>query len=109
MVTSLEATLFVVSDVFGDDGTHYEIPIYQRNYAWGVEEIEQLIDDVWLAAQAGAIEDFLGNLIVARRPAEPETEVVTFEVVDGQQRLTTLFMLLTYLGAAPKARLTYQS
>ncbi len=106
---SLEATLFAVGELFGEADTHNEIPIYQRNYAWGVEEIEQLIDDVWLAAQAGADEYFLGNLIVARRPAEPETDVVTFEVVDGQQRLTTLFMLLTYLGAAPKARLTYQS
>jgi hypothetical protein len=108
MVTSLEATLFAVSDVFGEDETHYEIPIYQRNFAWGVEQIEQLIDDVWAAAQAGD-DYFLGNLIVARKPPKPDMNHVTFEVVDGQQRLTTLFMLLTYLGVDSKTRLTYQS
>ena len=36
MVTSLEATLFTIGDLFGEEETHYEIPIYQRNYAWGV-------------------------------------------------------------------------
>ncbi|MEX5255077.1 DUF262 domain-containing protein [Kocuria arenosa] len=109
MTTTLKATLFTVGNLFGEGETHYEIPIYQRNYAWGVEQIEQLIDDVWVAAQEDADDYFLGNLIVARKPAEPKTNVVTFEVVDGQQRLTTLFMLLTYLKADPRARLTYQS
>lgn len=108
-MTTLEATLFTVGKLFDEAETHYEIPIYQRNYAWGVEQIEQLIDDVWVAAQAKANNYFLGNLIVARKPAEPKTNVVTFEVVDGQQRLTTLFMLLTYLRVDPKARLAYQS
>ncbi|MFI7744639.1 DUF262 domain-containing protein [Kocuria rhizosphaericola] len=109
MTNTLEATLFTVGKLFGKAKTHYEIPIYQRNYAWGVEQIEQLIDDVWAAAQADAGDYFLGNLIVARKPAEPKTDVVTFEVVDGQQRLTTLFMLLTYFRIDPRARLTYQS
>lgn len=108
-MTTLKATLFTVGELFGEVDTHYEIPIYQRNYAWGVEQIEQLIDDVWAAAQADADDYFLGNLIVALKPAEPKTNVVTFEVVDGQQRLTTLLMLLTYLRVDPKARLTYQS
>ncbi|MCJ8505263.1 DUF262 domain-containing HNH endonuclease family protein [Kocuria flava] len=108
-MTTLEATLFTVGELFGEGETHYEIPIYQRNYAWGVEQIEQMIDDVWAVAQADADDYFLGNLIVARKPAGPKTNVVTFEVVDGQQRLTTLFMLLTHLKVDPRARLTYQS
>ncbi|QNE14850.1 DUF262 domain-containing protein [Pseudarthrobacter sp. NBSH8] len=109
MITTLDANLFTVGKLFGKVDTHFEIPIYQRNYAWGVEQIEQLIDDVWAAAQGGADDYFLGNLIVAQKPAEAGTSVVTFEVVDGQQRLTTLFMLLKYLQVEPRARLTYQS
>jgi len=108
-ITTLQANLFTVGKLFGELETHFEIPIYQRNYAWGVEQIEQLIDDVWAAADEGADDYFLGNLIVAQKPAEAGMSVVTFEVVDGQQRLTTLFMLLKYLRVEPRARLTYQS
>jgi len=109
MIEKLAANLFTVGELFDEVKTHYEIPIYQRNYAWGVEQIEQLIDDVWAAAQAEADDYFLGNLIVARKPPGLRRDGVTFEVVDGQQRLTTLLMLLTHLGVAPKAQLTYQS
>lgn len=109
MTTNLEAKLLSVAELFDEADTHYEVPIYQRNYAWGVEQIEQLIDDVWAAAQADADGYFLGNLIVAPTGAVADAKSVTYEVIDGQQRLTTLFMLLIYLGRDPKAKLTYQS
>jgi hypothetical protein len=109
VTTTLQAELLSVGDLFGEAGAHYEIPIYQRNFAWGVEQIEQLVDDVWAAAQAGADDYFLGNLIVARKTDALGTSSITYEVVDGQQRLTTLFMLLTFLGSEARARLTYQS
>ena len=109
MGTNLKAALLSVGDLFGEADTHYEIPLYQRNFAWGVEQIEQLIDDVWAAAQADADDYFIGNLIVAPKRATSEPKYATYEVVDGQQRLTTLFMLLTYLGNESKAKLTYQS
>lgn len=65
----------------------YEIPIYQRNYAWQKEQIEQLIDDI------NDMEEmyFLGNLIVNKK------DIDTYEVIDGQQRLTTLYLLQKYL------------
>lgn len=65
----------------------YIIPIYQRNYAWSKEEIEQLLDDINDANG----KYYLGSLIVN------EIEENRFEVIDGQQRLTTLFLLLSYL------------
>ena len=70
----LQAKLFSVGDLFAEVHTSYEIPIYQRNYAWGVEQIEQLIDDVWTAAQDNAGNYFLGNLIVARRSLPPDVQ-----------------------------------
>ena len=109
MTTTMQADLLSVGALFGEAGTHYEIPIYQRNYSWGVEQIEQLIDDVWAAAEAGADDYFLGNLIVARKHSVAGADLATYEVVDGQQRLTTLFMLLAYLRVEARARLTYQS
>lgn len=65
----------------------YEIPIYQRNYAWEEKQITQLIDDIY--ASNGTY--FLGNLIVNQK--EPDV----YEVIDGQQRLTTLYLLEKYL------------
>lgn len=69
---------------------HYDIPIYQRNYAWGSEQIEQLIEDI----KSSKDEYFLGTLIVNQKDSN------VYEVIDGQQRLTTLFLLGRYLGLA---------
>lgn len=75
-----------VSSIFANSS--YIVPIYQRNYAWGEMQIEQLIEDI-----LGSSKDyFLGNLIVN------QTDHHVYEVIDGQQRLTTLFLLENYLG-----------
>ncbi len=72
--------------------TEYIIPIYQRNYAWGKDEIEQLLDDINDVPDNFTGKYYLGSLIVNRI----DTDV--FEVIDGQQRLTTLFLLLSFLN-----------
>lgn len=71
------------------DDYDYIIPIYQRAFTWGSEEIEQLIDDI---ADFEGENYYLGSLIVSKR------EDGKFEVVDGQQRLTALYILLSLLG-----------
>lgn len=74
-----------------DTNAHYVIPRYQRAYAWEDKEIVQLIDDI------NDIESsenyYIGSLVVSKVQGKPET----YEVVDGQQRLTTLFLLLQFL------------
>ncbi|NHN35341.1 DUF262 domain-containing protein [Paenibacillus agricola] len=67
----------------------YLIPLYQRAFAWEVKEIEQLIDDI---LNFETDNYYLGNLIVFERKDGK------FEVIDGQQRLTALYLLLTALG-----------
>ncbi|KJF91711.1 DUF262 domain-containing protein [Photobacterium leiognathi] len=89
-----------------DSKTQYVIPIYQRNYAWGATEIEQLIQDISDAAglitQADetvtAKQDkyYLGSLVVYQRTTHSQQHVV-YETIDGQQRHTTLSILLAYL------------
>ena len=74
-----------------DTNAHYVIPRYQRAYAWEDKEIVQLIDDI---NDIDLSENYyIGSLIVSKVHGKPET----YEVVDGQQRLTTLFLLLQYL------------
>ncbi len=72
-----------------DKGAHYVIPLYQRAYAWEDEEIVQLIDDI----NDSTGDYYIGSLVVAKVKGEEEV----YEVVDGQQRLTTLYLLLHYL------------
>lgn len=72
-----------------DKATHYVIPRYQRAYAWEDKEIVQLIDDI----NDSTGDYYIGSLVVAKVKGKVET----YEVVDGQQRLTTLYLLLHYL------------
>lgn len=77
------------------------IPIYQRNYAWVETQIVQLIEDIDSAVTLDTDigEYFLGNLILNKRDTlSDEGYLYTNEVIDGQQRLTTLYILCSYLG-----------
>lgn len=68
----------------------YKIPIYQRNYAWEREEIYALIKDVYDSLDKSVY--YIGTLVTYKR------EENIFEVIDGQQRLTTIYIILKALG-----------
>lgn len=77
----------------------YIIPTYQRNYAWEEGEITQLIQDVIDCMPAPGEPPrryYLGSLVVFARPGQGGV----FETIDGQQRLTTLSLLASYLRHA---------
>jgi len=71
-----------ISEIFPiEGGATYNIPIYQRNYSWNNNNIEELYNDV-INEETGY---YIGNLLVTRIPSTSD-----FDVVDGQQRLTTI-------------------
>lgn len=70
----------------------YEIPPYQRPYSWERENVEQLLQDVWEAYENAEPEYFIGSLITIEKVPDK-----LYEVVDGQQRLTTLNLILARL------------
>lgn len=80
-----------IEEIFHSD-EKYLIPLYQRPYAWRAEEIEQLIDDIKEAQKKNTGNYYLGTLVVFNR------SVNEYETIDGQQRLTTLLLLLHVLG-----------
>lgn len=82
-----------IAELFGE-GCVYRVPIYQRAYAWDTDEIETLLDDIRRAISHDT-QYYLGSLVVARRDSERNEAV--YEVIDGQQRLTTLYLLLAVL------------
>lgn len=73
----------------------YEIPAYQRPYSWEKGNVEQLLDDVWEAYEASDEEYFIGSLITIEQEQDQR-----YDVVDGQQRLTTLNLILSRLRDA---------
>jgi hypothetical protein len=78
---------------------NYTVPIYQRNYAWGEKEVVQLINDIKDYRKHNKKNNYyIGTLIVFNRNN-------IFEVIDGQQRLTTLYILISVLKN--KFNLTY--
>ena len=86
------------------NGDKYIIPIYQRNYAWGRDEIELLIQDISEALKNKGDKEnnyYIGSLVVAKRKDG-------YEVIDGQQRLTTLKLLLSYLDKNPNINLNFE-
>ena len=95
-----EITSLRVEDIFNSGNGKYKIPIYQRNYAWKEPQIRQLIQDIYDYYLKDNRENeneikkyYIGTLVV-----RPDKEKNTFEVIDGQQRLTTLSMLVAYLN-----------
>ena len=84
--------------IFEDD--NYIIPLYQRAFAWSDKEITQLIDDIY---DFEAEKYYIGSLIINVNSNG------LYEVIDGQQRLTALYLLLNYLGYRWKEdRLRYE-
>lgn len=82
-----------INDIyFSNRGTSvlYKIPIYQRNYAWEREEINALIKDVYDSLEKSVY--YIGTLVTYKRDEN------IFEVIDGQQRLTTIYIILKALG-----------
>ena len=104
MEKNLPLKEFSINDVFnGSDNVTYEIPIYQRNYAWEKDEIAALVRDVWDACEKSKGVYYIGTLVTY------DNDNTIFEVIDGQQRLTTLFLLLKALDKEVKNMLTYRA
>ena len=96
MVTeTIKASEKALVDVFCDK-FHFSIPPYQRPYAWTTEEAGELFEDLNFAMGTGdpieAPPYFMGSIVLIKAPKEPNADVV-----DGQQRLTTLTLLICVL------------
>lgn len=81
------AQLLVSSDM------QFQIPIYQRNYAWQKDEITALVQDVYDAWRKNSTSVYYIGTLVTHTIRKDE-----FEIIDGQQRLTTICLLLKVLN-----------
>ena len=74
-------------------GGQFVIPIYQRNYTWTAnKEVKQYFEDLQSVLEGKCDKHFLGILIYLDTPLDYSSR--EFSVIDGQQRLTTTFLIL---------------
>lgn len=90
----------------GDIAGSFRVLRYQRGYRWGRLEVERLLNDIW----ENGDKDYSLQPIVVKRDAED-----VWELVDGQQRLTTLYLIFIYMqrsglkNVGPQYSLTYDT
>lgn len=93
---TIRGSEYPIKKIFSDDFV-FTIPLYQRAYSWTTEEAEELLQDLLRAMDGynGSIDDlspyFLGSIVLIKGD-EPDAQII-----DGQQRITTLTMLLSIL------------
>ena len=80
-----------IRELFGNADALYKIPQYQRPYKWEDEQVDKLWEDIYEAYDNNEENYFLGSIITAK-PRDNEKSAYV-DVVDGQQRLTTLMIL----------------
>lgn len=81
-----------------DTDMDYIIPLYQRAYAWEDKQLTQLVEDI--SDISDDTNYYTGALVVSKQDDR-------YEVVDGQQRLTSLYLLMNCLGLEVKNTLTF--
>lgn len=84
-----------IGELYGNKDSLYKIPQYQRPYKWEDEQVYKLWDDIYEAWESDESNYFLGSIITAK-PRDDERSAYA-DVVDGQQRLTTLMILFCVL------------
>ncbi|MCX8518697.1 MAG: DUF262 domain-containing protein, partial [Methylophilaceae bacterium] len=92
-----------IDEIYNGEMATYEVPIYQRNYAWEKDEISALIQDVYDAYTTEKQTYYIGTLVSFHKGDQ------VYEVIDGQQRLTTINLVLRALGISIKNKLTYRA
>ncbi len=87
---TIDSKCLELEEVFSD---FYRVPAYQREYVWGTDQVERLLNDVFVPLEdvnfvtENASEYFIGSVVVC------PTTGPDYDVIDGQQRLTTLYLL----------------
>lgn len=95
---SIEGKAYPLIDILATEfRAYYQIPIYQRPYQWTEENCEKLLDDLFFNYEDDKKSDyFCGSLVLIA--ISEDSKVKTYDVVDGQQRLSTFILLAKVLA-----------
>ena len=107
MTENQEKGLKAISELLG---YKFVVPAYQRGYRWGDGEVRALLEDVWDYAKEPKAKFYCLQPVVVCEVSggDSASEKKTYNLIDGQQRLTTIYLILKYLGKKP-FELEYQT
>ncbi|WQX80483.1 DUF262 domain-containing protein [Helicobacter pylori] len=94
----MEGKAYPLKDILATEfEAYYQIPIYQRPYQWTEENCEKLLDDLFFNYEDDRESDyFCGSLVLVK--SDPNSKTETYDIVDGQQRLSTFILLAKVLA-----------
>ena len=83
-----------IKEIFNQNEFYFFIPDYQRGYRWGTLQVKQLLDDILTFLHTKTQNEFypLQPIVVFK-----DDEEKRYEIIDGQQRLTTIYIIFKYL------------
>lgn len=84
----------IISNFLNQNGQQYKIPVYQRNYEWSREQCDKLFFDIVQTAKRNQLH-FCGSIVF--QPLSPTKGINNHIIIDGQQRLTTMYILIKAL------------
>ncbi|GAA7596086.1 hypothetical protein JP0035_04320 [Helicobacter pylori] len=104
---SIEGKAYQLKDILATElSAYYQIPTYQRPYQWTEENCEKLLDDLLSSYECYKESDyFCGSLVLIAISKDSETNATTYDIVDGQQRLSTFILLAKVLATLYSERL----
>ncbi|WQT03826.1 DUF262 domain-containing protein [Helicobacter pylori] len=92
----MKATQSTINDFFALTGTIFSIPVYQRNYTWAEENCKKLLEDIVSISQNKKTH-YMSSITYILHPIDDGKslrQLQEFVIIDGQQRITTLMLLL---------------
>ncbi len=97
---SIKGEAYQLKDILATEfEAYYQIPIYQRPYQWTEENCKKLLDDLLSSYECYKESDyFCGSLVLIAIGTDSATNAKTYDVVDGQQRLSTFILLAKVLA-----------
>ncbi|WRB72606.1 DUF262 domain-containing protein [Helicobacter pylori] len=97
---SIEGEAYQLKDILATELSAYcQIPTYQRPYQWTEENCEKLLDDLLSSYECYKESDyFCASLVLIAISKDSETNATTYDIVDGQQRLSTFILLAKVLA-----------
>ncbi|WJJ00571.1 DUF262 domain-containing protein [Helicobacter pylori] len=97
---SIEGKTYQLKDILATEfEAYYQIPIYQRPYQWTEENCKKLLDDLLSSYECYKESDyFCGSLVLIAIGTDSATNAKTYDIVDGQQRLSTFILLAKVLA-----------
>jgi uncharacterized protein with ParB-like and HNH nuclease domain len=94
----MDASPLKLVDLITQQSTRLVVPVYQRPYSWDEENCAQLWDDVLSVARRGAASHFTGSVVWVQEGTMSAGGVTPCLVIDGQQRVTTVTLLIISLA-----------